>query len=115
MAKKKKEDFLDAANAEVLADMVSDPDTPDHLRVRMINKLLEARKSENFFATMMEERLSYGACPNCQHETHWLVPENDLNQMGFVSHELDDRVKRNTTAEECPRWQQACKKKKVTI
>jgi len=83
----KNEDFLDAANADVIADMVSDPDTPDTLRVKMINKLLEARRSDNFFATMMMERLSFGACPECNHENHWLVPEDFLNQIGWVSHE----------------------------
>ena len=35
--------------------------------------------------------------------------------MGWVSHELDDRVKRVTTATDCPKWQQACKKKKVVV
>ncbi len=106
---------LDETNAQVIADMISDPDTPDQLRVSLINKLLDSRKSENFFATMLAERLSYGACPECQHINHWLIPENDLNQMGFISHEEDDRVGRTTTSKDCPRWQEACKKKKITI
>jgi len=109
------DEFLDTANAEIIAELVSDPDTPDHLRVQLINKLLESRKSDNFFVTMLEEKLSWGSCPTCNHMTHWLIPENDLNQMGFVSHELDDRVQRMTTAKECPKWQESCKKKKVTI
>lgn len=106
-------EFLEAANAQVIADMVADPDTPEHLRVRMLNKLLEARTNDTFFATMFTESLSFGTCPKCDHKNHWLVPEEDLNQMGWVTHEEDDRVKRITTQVDCPHWQQACKKKKV--
>jgi hypothetical protein len=112
---KKNEEFLDAANAEVIADLVADPDTPDFLRVQMINKMLESRKAENFFAAMLSESLSYGACPECGHENHWLIPENDLNQMGWVSCEEDPRVKRMTTVKDCERWQEACAKKRITI
>lgn len=111
----KANEFLDTANAEIIAELISDPDTPDALRVSLINKLLESKKSDNFFVTMLEEKLSWGSCPSCEHMTHWLIPENDLNQMGFVSHELDPRVSRMTTAKDCPKWQESCKKKKVTI
>ena len=111
----KNEDFLDAANADVIADMISDPDTPDTLRVKMINKLLEARRSDNFFVTMLMERLSFGACRECGHNNHWLVPEDFANQIGWVSHEEDSRVKRMTTAKDCPKWQQSCKKKRVSV
>ncbi len=111
----KREDFIDAVNAEVIAEMIADPDTPDWLRVQMINKILESRKADNFFAAMLAEHLSFGKCPECNHENHWLIPEDDLNQMGWVSHQEDDRVKRMTTIEDCQRWQEACKKKKVSI
>ena len=111
----KNDDILDAANGQVLADMVADPDTPEHLRVQIINKILESRKNENFFATMLQERLSFGECPGCGHENHWLIPEDDLNQMGEVTHEKDPRVPRMTDIKSCPTWQEACKKKKVTI
>lgn len=112
---KKPEDFLDASNANIIAEMVADPDTPDFLRVQMINKMLESRKSENFFASMFTEKLSFGACPNCQHETHWLIPETDLNQMGWVSHEKDSRVQRTTTEKDCSSWAEACSKKKISV
>lgn len=107
--------FLDAENAKVIADMIADPDTPDHLRVQMINRLLESKKSENFFSTMFEEKLSFGACPNCNHENHWLIPEDYLNQIGFVTHERDSRVKRTTGPQDCPKWMQACRKRKANV
>jgi hypothetical protein len=110
-----KNEHLDAANAEVLADMIADPDTPDAKRVLMINKLLESRKSDTFFATMFTEKLSYGACPCCGHENHWLIPEDELNQIGEVTYKKDSRVLRETTMADCPRWQEACIKKKTSI
>ncbi len=102
-------------NAKTIADLIADPSTPDFLRVQMINKLLESKGKENFFETMFSEKLSYGACPSCSHETHWLVPEVDLNQMGFVSNEVDPRVKQFTTAEDCEKWNESCAKKKVSV
>lgn len=102
-------------NAKKIADMIADPATPDFLRVQMINKLLESKGKENFFETMASEKLSYGACPKCKHETHWLVPEVDLNKMGFISHQIDKRVKQFTTEADCNKWQEACIKKKVTV
>jgi phage FluMu protein Com len=113
--RKRDEDFLDVAQAKALADMIVEPTTPELLRVRMINKFIEARSGGNFFATIFREGLSKGECPKCQHVNHWLVPEEELNQMGHVSHEEDERVERMTTADTCPRFQQACKKKKVTV
>jgi hypothetical protein len=44
-----------------------------------------------------------------------LIPEDDLNKKGWVSNERDERVPRTTDEESCPKWQQACKKKKVII
>lgn len=112
---KRDEELLDAAQARALADMIVEPTTPELLRVRMINKFIEARSGGNFFATIFREGLSKGKCPKCQHENHWLIPEEDLNQMGFVTHEQDSRVERTTDAEFCPKWQQSCKKKKVNV
>lgn len=109
------EDFLDAVNADVLAELIADPDTPDNQRVKMIKKLMESRKSENFFATMLVEMLSHGECPHCGHTNHWLIPEDELNQMGYVSHKEDERVKHATTIEDCPKWQESCAKKKITV
>jgi hypothetical protein len=106
---------LDSANAVVLAQIVTEPTTPDSLRVQILNRLAEGLESENFFDTIFAESLDVGACPECGHENHWLIPEDDLNKKGWVSNERDERVPRTTDEESCPRWQQACKKKKVII
>lgn len=107
------QDTLDAKNAAVLAELVVDPLTTEHTRVQILNMLLSSGEEKNFFATMFKERLSFGACPNCAHENHWLIPEDELNQMGWVSAEKDDRVKLNTKKEDCPEFQEACAKKKT--
>ena len=106
---------LDSANAAVLAEIVVEPFTPDPLRVQILNKLLEGLESENFFDTIFMEGLDLGECPHCGHENHWLIPEDDLNKRGYVTHERDARVAKNVTKEECPQWQQACLKKKIII
>jgi hypothetical protein len=107
---------LDKNNAEIIADLIADPQTTDQLRVKMILELLESREGQNFFKTMMEEGLSYGACPCCGHENHWGVPEDILNQMGWVSYKIDPEVpKKPPTIDECPQFQEACQKKKVVI
>ena len=108
-------DTLDQDSINVLVELIVDPNTTETLRVKILNKLLGATESENFFETMAKELLTYGPCPNCSHENHWLVPEEDLNRMGIVTHKLDDRVKRTTTAADCAKWQQACGKKKINI
>lgn len=113
--RKRDEEFLDAANAKALADMIVEPTTPELLRVRMINKFIEARTGGNFFSTIFREGLSQGECPNCGHSNHWLVPEEELNQMGWVTHEQDERVKRMTTPDDCPKWQQCCKKRRINV
>lgn len=112
---KKTFNSLEKENAEALATLIVAPETSDNLRVQILNKLLDSTAADNFFETMVKEDLSYGACPFCGHKNHWLVPETDLNQMGVVSYEEDPRVKRTTTAEDCPKWQEACAKKKVNI
>ena len=108
-------DSVEKANAKVLADLISDPGTTDQLRVRIITKLLEAREGQDFFRTLFEEGLSFGNCPHCDHATHWAIPEESLNEMGWVSHEKDPRVPIKTTIEECPTFQEACLKKKITV
>lgn len=115
MAKKKLFDSLERENAEVLADLIVNPNTSDTLRVQILNKLLDQTDAENFFETIFEEKLTYGECPNCGHENHWGVPEEDLNKLGYVTHQLDERVQRQTTEEDCPVYQEACSKKKMTI
>jgi hypothetical protein len=106
---------VNAENAKVLAELVIDPATPEALRIKILNKLLEASEGSSFFRTMFEEKLSYAACPDCGHENHWLIPEDELNKMGYVSHEKDQRVPLSTTSESCQVWEEACAKKKVTI
>lgn len=117
MARKtaKQFDSLEKDNAEILAQLIVAPETSDNLRVTILNKLLDSTAADNFFETMVKEDLSFGDCPNCGHKNHWLVPEEDLNRFGHVSYEEDPRVKRMTTEDDCPRWQEACSKKKVNI
>ena len=108
-------DHLDAQNASVLAEIIVDPLTSDALRVSILNKLLEIVEGQTFFQTIMKEKLSFGACPGCGHENHWLVPEDTLAEMQWVTHERDPRVHRTTDKKSCPQWSEACKKKKITI
>jgi hypothetical protein len=103
-----------AANAKVMMDLVVDPQTTTHLSVNILNKLLESYEHPNFFVTMFEENMTLGECPECGHQNHWLIPEDDLNQMGYVSHDKDSRVPRHTDAKCCPKYQEACSKKKVS-
>ena len=111
----KKIDSVDQANAKILADLVADPGTTDQLRVKIITKLLESREGQDFFRTLFEEGLSFGECPCCGHMTHWAIPEETLNEMGWVSHEKDKRVPTKTTIDNCPTFQEACLKKKITM
>ena len=106
---------VNSANAKVLAELVVDPVTPEALRIKILNKLLEAAEGSSFFRTMFEENLSLASCPACDHENHWLIPEDELNKMGWVSHERDPRVPIATTQETCPTWEEACAKKRITI
>ena len=117
MGRKSGKDFdsLEKDNAEILAALIVDPNTSDALRVNILNKLLDSTEADNFFETIVKEDLSLGACPNCGHENHWLVPEEDLNRFGVVAYENDPRVKRMTDKNDCERWQEACAKKKVSI
>lgn len=105
---------FDEANASALAEMLVDPATSEPVRLQIINDILEASGSDTFFETMFKEMLSFAQCPHCNHENHWLVPEEDLNQMGWVTHEKDDRVPRHTSQDVCSEFAEACAKKRVT-
>jgi Zn ribbon nucleic-acid-binding protein len=112
---KKKLGNVDQMNSEVLADLIVDSQTPDHLRVQIIQKLLDRREGQDFFKTMLEDGLSFGECPCCGHQNHWAIPEDELNQMGWVSQEKDKEVPEHTNSEICPDFAEACKKKKITV
>ena len=64
---------------------------------------------------MLEDNLSFGACPCCGHENHWAIPEDKLNQMGWVSQKQDPEVPAQTNSETCPQFAEASKKKKITV
>ncbi len=102
-----------ATNAQVLAELVIDPQTTTHLSVSILNKLIDSSENPSFFVTMFEERMSLGECPNCGHENHWLIPEDSLNQLGWVTHEEDKKIPQHTDAEVCPEFQEACSKRKI--
>jgi hypothetical protein len=105
---------LDEANAAVLVELITGANMSETLRIQAMEKLTSSKDADSFFQTMLEEKLSYGACPHCDHKNHWLIPEDDLNQMGYVSKDEDERVPEHTDAESCEKYQQACLKKKIT-
>ncbi len=105
---------LNEANAAVLVELITGADISENLRIQAMEKLTDAKKDQNFFRTMLEEGLTKGKCPHCDHENHFLIPEEELNQMGYVSREEDERVPETTNAETCPEFQEACLKKKIT-
>lgn len=106
---------LDEANAAVLVELITGPNISENLRIQAMEKLTGDKEGQTFAKTMLEENLTYGECPHCQHKNHWLVDEEALNQMGYVSSEEDDRVPQHTDASLCEEFQQACLKKKITI
>ncbi len=105
---------MDQANAEVLVELITGPNITENIRIQAMQKLTESKENQSFFKTMLEEKLTYGECPKCGHKNHFLIPEEELNQMGYVSREEDDRVPEHTDAESCPLYQQSCLKKKCT-
>jgi hypothetical protein len=111
MAKKVSTD-LNAANAAVLAEIVTDPLTTEHTRVEVLNLLSQLGKTENFFQEAFKLDLSLGECPCCGHLDHWLIPPDELAILGW-DEDKDPRVKRNVTTDDCPRYSQACPKKKT--
>ena len=104
-----------AENADVLAELVVDPATPEQVRVRILKKLKDSNKADSFFDVMIQEMLDIGECPYCQHSNHWLVPETELNKRGIVTSELDPNVLPFTTESDCPRYHQACSKKRISF
>lgn len=106
---------INSANAAVLAELVVEPTTPEALRIKILNKLLEASEGTSFFKTIYEESLSLAECPECGHSNHWLVPEDDLNKMSWVSHEKDSRVLTQTNKDTCPSWEEACSKRRISV
>ena len=113
--KSKKILVLEEKNASVLVEIITGANVSENLRIQAMDKLLGDREGgETFFRTMLEEKLSYGECPHCQHKNHFLIPEEELNQMGYVSREEDDRVTETTDSSNCELFQQSCLKKKIT-
>ena len=106
---------LDEANAAVLVELITGPNISETLRISAMEKLTGDKEGQSFSKTMLEEKLTYGECPYCQHSNHWLIDEEALNQMGYVSREEDDRVPQHTNADSCPEWQESCLKKKIII
>lgn len=106
-------DSLSEENANVLAALIVDPATSDHVRIAILNKLMEIRQDRSFFETVFEDKLSFGACPHCGHEEHWAVPEEALNQLGYVTADHDRNVPRQATEETCPEFKEACMKRKL--
>lgn len=116
MSKKDSTDTLITENAKILASIVVDPQTTENVRIQIINKLLEdAISDSSFFSTMFDEKMSYEPCPHCGHMNHWLIPEDALNTMGYVTSKEDPEVNVYTTAQDCEEYQEACIKKKVTF
>jgi hypothetical protein len=105
---------LDEANAAVLVELITGPNISENLRIQAMEKLTASKNNDSFFQTMLEEDLTRGECPYCQHKNHWLVPEEELNQMGYVSKDEDDKVPETTNIKSCPEFQEACLKKKCT-
>ncbi|MCI0561412.1 MAG: hypothetical protein MN733_23240 [Nitrososphaera sp.] len=108
-------DSFDEANAQALVALLSDPTTDHRIRMQIISEILEASKADTFFETAFAESMSLGQCPHCNHVNHWLIPEEDLNVFGFVTHERDDRVPVHTDESICKEFSEACLKKKTTI
>lgn len=106
---------LDEANAAVLVELITGPNISENLRIQAMEKLTGSKEGQTFSKTMLEEGLTFGACPHCDHKNHWLVDEEALNQMGWVSSVEDDRVPQYTDADLCEEFQQACLKKKITL
>lgn len=106
---------IEESNLEILAELIANPNTTKHLTVTILNKLLESKEGQNFFRTIVEQEVSLGACPCCGHVNHWLVPEDELNSLGWITSEKDSEVPRATTLETCSKYSEACSKKKISF
>ena len=105
---------FDDTNAAVMAEIISDPVTSEHVKLQILNTLLAVEGDQTFFQTMFKEGMSLCECPNCGHQNHWLIPEDEANQMGWVTADQDSRVKKHTTQADCPTYMEACSKKKTS-
>ena len=105
---------LDERNAEVLVELIVGPNISENLRIQAMQRLTESDKDDSFFHTMLKEKLDWGKCPHCDHTNFWLIPEDSLNEMSYVSEQEDDRVPAHTDEKSCSEFAQACKKKKCT-
>ena len=106
-------DSFDEQNAQALIALLSDPTTDARIRMQIIGEILEASKADTFFESMFAEGMSLGDCPCCGHQNHWLIPEEELNVMGWVTAEKDDRVPVHTNDKSCSEFAEACVKKKT--
>lgn len=105
---------LSEDNAKALIELVLDQDTPTHIKIKIMNQLIEASGPDTFFDLLLDEPLDEAPCPNCGHMSHWAIPEDELNQRGIYTYENDPRVKKHTTAVDCVQYQQACSKSKLS-
>lgn len=108
-------DDFDEANAKALAEMLVDPQTSEAVRLQIINEILEHEGNSTFWETMFKEDMTMAECPHCKHKTHWLIPEEELNVMGFISADQDPRIHRHTSQDSCKLYAEACIKKKTTM
>jgi len=106
---------LNEANAAVLTELIVGTNISENLQIRAMQKLMDDKEGQSFFRTILDEKLSFGECPHCKHENHFLIPEDELNVMGYVSEKEDTRIPSYTDAKSCPEFQEACKKKKITV
>ena len=97
---------LNEANAAVLVELITGSEVSENIRIQAMEKLTDAKADQSFFRTMLEEGLTKGTCPHCEHSNHWLIPEEELNQMGYVSREEDERVPETTDSSNCELFQQ---------
>ena len=105
---------FDEANAAALADLLVNPSTSKNVQLQIINEILEDAKEETFFETMFQQEMSLSECPFCGHQNHWLIPEDELNTLGWITHQRDSRVPEHPTIKDCEEFQEACLKKKTT-
>lgn len=106
--------LLNEDNAQALIELLADPDTPPDVQIRAMNRLIDTKEGDNFFKTMFSEMVSYGSCPCCEHSNHWLIPEDELNKMGWSTPEQDPQVAEQSRAA-CERFEEACLKRKTFI
>lgn len=113
--KNNKQDDFDEANAQVLIEMLMDPNTTEAVRLKIVTEILDQSKDTSFWELMFQENMTLAKCPKCNHENHWLIPEEELSIMGWVTTEKDSRVPRHTNSEVCLTYEEACSKKKTTV